>query len=357
MGVFEAGLFPGAIALLSKWYTKYELATRLSFFYVGSALAGAFSGLLAYALAKMDGVAGLEGWRWIFIIEGIATTVLGASVPFLLADVPERRPAWLSAGEATYLIQRMVAQNGGEEADSAGRHLSAGLLWDVVTDWQYYPLVFSQWSNTVPTYGLKFTLPTIIKNMGFSSSNAQLLTIPPYLAGAISSVAFNMLSDKFKRRAFFLLIPQSLLIIAYAILTALAPRITSNIGACFFAVVLANIGAYPINPGTSSWCSNNTAGPAKRSLAIAYMISLSSVGGIFSSYMFVQSEEPGYPTGFGLSLAFAGMGALAVIFLDVVYARINKRRDQLQTEEVEAKYTQEQLAKMGNRSPLFRYVL
>lgn len=63
MGVFEAGLFPGAILYMNKWYDKYELATRFGLFYVGSALAGAFSGILDYALAKMDGISGVVGWR------------------------------------------------------------------------------------------------------------------------------------------------------------------------------------------------------------------------------------------------------------------------------------------------------
>ena len=54
---------------MNKWYTKFELATRFSLFYVGSALSGAFSGLLAYGLAKLDGVSGVAGWRWIFLIE------------------------------------------------------------------------------------------------------------------------------------------------------------------------------------------------------------------------------------------------------------------------------------------------
>jgi len=62
-------LVPGAFLFMTKWYAKFELATRFSIFYVGSALSGAFSGLLAYAFAQMDGVGGLAGWRWIFIME------------------------------------------------------------------------------------------------------------------------------------------------------------------------------------------------------------------------------------------------------------------------------------------------
>ncbi|KAK5076186.1 hypothetical protein LTR51_001866 [Lithohypha guttulata] len=358
MGAFEAGFFPGAIAYMTKWYTNYELATRLSIFYVGSALSGAFSGLLAYAIAKMNGVGGLEGWRWIFILEGLVTVAVGVLIPFLLTDTPDNRPSWLTAEETDYLIERMKAQNAGQTAEEAGSHLSKSMLWTVITDWQLYPLAIVQWSNTVPTYGLKFTLPQIIKNMGYTSSHAQLLSVPPYIAGAISSIAFSLLSDKFRKRSYFLVIPQTLLVIAYSVLTPLSPRSKQNIGACYFAIVLANVGCYPINPGTSSWCANNTAPSGKRSISIAYLISLSSVGGIFASYIYIDSEAPGYPTGFGTSLAFAAAGIFAVIGLDITYARINKRRSRtMEQVDIREKYTEAELTALGDRSPLFRYTL
>ncbi|CAI4213988.1 unnamed protein product [Parascedosporium putredinis] len=325
MGVFEAGLFPGAILFMNKWYTKYELATRFSLFYVGSALSGAFSGLLAYAFSLMDGVSGVAGW--------------------------------LSEEEQRYLTTRMTLQDGGAKLQKAGSHFSWSLLWDVVSDWQFYIMVFNYWSNTVPTYGLKFTMPQIMKNMGFTNSNAQLMTVPPYVAGAISAYCFGRLSDKFKRRSYFLIIPQSMLIVAYSILTPLAPKIKDNIGACYFAIVLASIGLYPINPGSSSWISNNLAGPAKRALGIAYMTSLTNLGGIGASYIFIDSESPAYPTGFGTSLAFGALGIVASVTLDVIYIRINKRRSEISEAEVREKYSDEDLAVLGDKSPLFRYTL
>lgn len=148
-----------------------------------------------------------------------------------------------------------------------------------------------------------------------------------------------------------------MLIIAYSILTPLAPKIKDNIGACYFAIVLASVGLYPINPGSSSWISNNLAGPAKRALGIAYMTSLTNLGGIGASYIFIDSEAPAYPTGFGTSLAFAGLGITASILLDVIYIRINKKRSQVSEAEVRDKYSDEDLAALGDKSPLFRYTL
>ena len=130
-----------------------------------------------------------------------------------------------------------------------------------------------------------------------------------------------------------------------------------GLGACYFAVVLASIGLYPTNPGASSWISNNLAVAAKRAIGIAYMTSLTNIGGIGASYIFIDSEAPVYPTGFGTSLAFSCMGAIASLLLDFIYIRINKKRSLLSEAEVRESYTEEQLAGLGDRSPLFGYTL
>lgn len=75
------------------------------------------------------------------------------------------------------------------------------------------------------------------------------------------------------------------------------------------------------------------------------------------SYIFIEKEAPAYPTGYGTSIAFAGAGAVAAILLELALIRINKKRDRMTKEEVMAKYSEEELALMGDRSPLFRYTL
>lgn len=68
---YRAGFFPGAILIISKWYLPHESQTRIAIFFTASALAGAFSGLLAYGIVRMDGVAGYEGWRWVRVKRAV----------------------------------------------------------------------------------------------------------------------------------------------------------------------------------------------------------------------------------------------------------------------------------------------
>jgi cyanate permease len=95
----------------------------------------------------------------------------------------------------------------------------------------------------------KFQLPQIVRNMGFTSTNAQLLTAPPYLLGAINAVFVSWLADRFTLRSPFILGPQMLVVVAYAVLFVKAANIADNIPVCYAMVSLACMGIYPIIPG------------------------------------------------------------------------------------------------------------
>ncbi|KAJ0139454.1 putative transporter, partial [Colletotrichum tanaceti] len=116
----RAGFFPGAIYLTSFWYEPKDLSTRISYFYCASAMSGAFSGLLAAGIAEMDGVSGLEGWRWIFILEGIATICIGVSCFFLLVDTPALSKRWLEPEEIRYLELSIFIKQGGGSREESG---------------------------------------------------------------------------------------------------------------------------------------------------------------------------------------------------------------------------------------------
>lgn len=110
-------------------------------------------------------------------------------------------------------------------------------------------------SNSVPNFALKVTMPQIIRNMGFTSQTAQLLTAPPYVCGAISAVVAAYYADRLTWRMPFIEASQSMLIIAYAVLFVKANDIASNVAVCYFSVFLACIGIYPIilhGPSTTS---------------------------------------------------------------------------------------------------------
>ncbi|CRK23531.1 hypothetical protein BN1723_013017, partial [Verticillium longisporum] len=331
-----AGFLPGAILIISKWYLPNETQTRIAILYTSAASGGAFSGLLAFSIAKMDSVAGLEGWRWIFIIEGIATVFIGVMCFFLLVDSPPLSK-WLDADEKRFLELRQAARRVVRPDEFRDKHFDKHAFYSVVFDWKMWLLIFANWSNAVPNYAMKFTMPQIIKNMGYTSSDAQLMTIPPYAIGAVSAYVFSVFADR--------------------ILFTKSGDIKNNIGACYFTVCLACAGMYPILPAVNAWNVANCPSPQKRAISIGFLVCVGNIGGLIGSYIYLDREAPRYPTGFGTSFGSASAGIIAGTVLEFSLRRLNKKKELLDEDEIRRTYTDEELDKMGEKSPLFKYAL
>lgn len=133
-----------------------DLATRISYFYCASSLSGAFSGLLAAAIAQMDGVGGYEGWRWIFILEGLVTVILGAACIFLLIDTPALSTRWLDAEEIRYLeLSMFIKQGGNFHSENAVRAKDIKM---VLTNWRVYVQASFLFCQSALSYGKSFLL-------------------------------------------------------------------------------------------------------------------------------------------------------------------------------------------------------
>ncbi|GMG35696.1 unnamed protein product [Aspergillus oryzae] len=130
-----------------------DLAIRVAAFFCASALSGAFSGLLAAGLSKMDGVGGYSGWRWIFLIEGLITVVLGVLTFFLLVDSPEISTKWLDQDEIRYLVIQEFIKEGGKfkEEDKKTSWKDVG---DMMRNWRIYLLSYIMLCQSACNYGL-----------------------------------------------------------------------------------------------------------------------------------------------------------------------------------------------------------
>merc|ERR1712000_288438 len=156
LGIFEAGFFPGCVYLISTWYVRYDLQKRYSVFYLIGCVASACSGILAYGLMQMQGVAGYNGWRWIFIMEGILTCLVGVGGYFALVDFPDRaaKTAWrfLDERECNFIIRRVGRDRSDAEVEpfSLKKWAAAGLdpvIWG-------FALIF--FSITTVTYAIAY---------------------------------------------------------------------------------------------------------------------------------------------------------------------------------------------------------
>ncbi|KAM5545391.1 hypothetical protein V8D89_001004 [Ganoderma adspersum] len=345
LGVAEAGLFPGVVYYLSLWYPRHMLQYRVGIFFGGATLAGAFSGLLAFGISFMSGTAGMLGWSWIFIIEGMATVVVGFVSFFILVDFPHTA-AFLTPEERAWIVHRKKYDNSsvGEEEHFEVRH-----IWETLLDWQVWLHILVYMSIIAPLYGISLFLP-----FGFSTAISQLLTVPPYVFATGTLLWWAVWSDRIKKRYPFVLAGLVYCLVGFAINISAV-----SIGAKYFGTFLVVAGAYAGFPGVVAWLGNNLAGHYKRGVGMALHIGIGNFGGAIASNIYRSQDAPRYILGHGIELMFVGIGFIVLPIVVLSYKRINARRDALMKEANEngTKFTPEELRRLGDRAPDFRYTL
>jgi MFS family permease len=194
LGVTEAPFYPGALFILSVFYTRKEIATRISILYTGNILATAFAGLIAAGIFKMDGLAGLAGWRWLFIIQGVLTFVIAIGSAFILPDDP-LKTRWLTREERELANGRILADTVGAK----GHTSSWAGLKEAAKDPKIWLFAFMQHMHLAAN-GFKNFFPTAVKTLGFNTTTTLLLTCPPYLIAGFISVGWSWSSGHFNER-------------------------------------------------------------------------------------------------------------------------------------------------------------
>ncbi|KAK7685745.1 hypothetical protein QCA50_011091 [Cerrena zonata] len=350
LGITEAGLFPGVVYYLSLWYPRHMLQYRVGIFYGGATVAGAFSGLLAFAISFMSGTRGLLGWSWIFIIEGIATVFVGILAFFVLVDFPATA-LFLTPEERAFVIWRKKYDNSsvGEEEHFALKH-----VWQAFADWQVWLHILIYMSIIGPLYGISLFLPSIINGFGFSTAISQLLTVPPYVCATIILIIFAIWSDRIQKRSPFILAGLVMCLIGFAINISEAP-----IGVKYFGTFFCVSGSYAAFPGIVAWLGNNLAGQYKRGVGMALHIGIGNFAGAIASNIYRSQDAPRYVIGHGVELMFVGIGFITLPIAVIAYIRINAKRDafEKEMEEKGIKHSAKELRELGDRAPDFRYIL
>ncbi len=131
------------------WYKRLEAQKRFSFFFNAASFAGAFGGLLASAIGKMDGIRGYHAWRWIFILEGILTCVFSVVAFFAVADFPEHAK-WLSDKERTFVVGRLAADQGSSGIE---KRITWQQILETLKDWKMIAGALMYFGAAVSAYG------------------------------------------------------------------------------------------------------------------------------------------------------------------------------------------------------------
>ena len=236
LGLAEAGFFPGIIYYLTRWYPADRRGRATSLFLTAVALAGVIGGPLSgWILRDTNGVAGLAGWQWMFLIEGIPSIITGFFLLRYLDDKVEDAK-WLTDAEKREVIALLQKEAGTKTHSATGKAFASGRTW--LLSAIYFLFVFS-------LYGISFWLPTIIKAAGVKDSlDIGLLSALPWAAGVIAMVLLARSADRRGERRWHIAIPAVIGAIGFVI----SVKFSANVPVAMLGMSIATMGIMSVLP-------------------------------------------------------------------------------------------------------------
>jgi ACS family tartrate transporter-like MFS transporter len=305
LGIAEAGFFPGIILYLTHWFPARERAKAVGYFMTATAMAGVIGAPVSSALLQLHGLAGLHGWQWLFLIEGVPAMLLA---PVVLAFMTERPSdaKWLAPSEREWLTREMEAEHA--PVPHAHITLRAALLsprlW--IVSLPYFCIV-------IAFYGISFWLPQIVQgSSGFSSAMVVLLSAIPYISATIGMVALGWNSDRTGERRWHVAGPCLVGALGF-VLTVLAPPTPA------FALATLSIAAFGIWGTLGPYWTLPTAFLRGTAAAggIALVNSVGNLGGFVGPFLvgWIRDATGGFTAGLLALAAILVVGAVITLSL------------------------------------------
>jgi MFS family permease len=186
LGAAEAGFFPGIAYVLSAWFPREYRTRMLAWFLIGIPGSSAIGGPLSIALLQMDGILGLAGWKWLFIMVSLPCVLLGFVVLKMLADRPDEA-SWLNKEESGALKAMLAAET---------HHRPKTSVFGAIFDVRVAVLALVQFGFTLGSYGIGIWMPLILKEEGLGDGEIALLLFVPYVIAILGMLAWAWLADR-----------------------------------------------------------------------------------------------------------------------------------------------------------------
>ena len=305
LGVAEAGFFPGIIYYLTRWVPAGDRARTVSAFMVAVPVS-AFIGapLSGWILDAFQGVAGLKGWQWLFIVEALPAVLLGVTVLYFLDDKPEDA-RWLTEDERAALAQTI------SDEDRAKSAAGALTLRDALTDARVLSLSLVYFGIVCGLYALTFWTPQIVKAFGFTNTQTGLITAVPFLAGALVMSAWGRHSDKTGERVWHVALPSFL-----GAAGLIAGSLASEPAFALLALTVAALGIFAALPTFWTLPTALLSGTAAAA-GLALINSIGNIGGFAGPYVVGWLKGAGLETGTAVAAIASVMilSGLVVVWL------------------------------------------
>lgn len=299
LGAAEAGFFPGMVLYLTYWFPQANRARYIAQFLAAVPLASAIGGPLSSYILTLDGLRGLHGWQWLFLLEGLPSCILAFAVLIVLPDRPARA-RWLNDEEKA-IIEAGVAHNAPPHRD----------LWAGLSDARIWLLSITDFGIVTGLYGLSLWIPQIVRSMGFTTFETGFVSAIPYIVSMGGMILWGYSSDRFRERTWHVAIAALLAAVGLAV-AAISHRpfetmIALTVAAVGIASALSTFWALP-----PSFLGGTAAAGG-----IALINSISNLGGFVGPYLmgWLLVETHSYAAGMAVLSASLVIAAIVVLML------------------------------------------
>ncbi|KAF2086909.1 MFS general substrate transporter [Saccharata proteae CBS 121410] len=351
LGWAEGGLLGGMIVYLAMFYRRHQLLYRIGLFYCAAPLSGAFGGLLATGLARINS-GSYRGWPFIFFVEGAITLCFGILTAFFLPHTPGEAK-FLNEAERAAAIARMRLDSHGATAEGDVEAESFSWYWfrRAILNWQTIILSLDFFAIITPIYSFSLFLPTLIKTLGYTSIKAQLFTVPPNIGGFFSVLLVGHYSDKYRVRGPFM-IGLALVAIAGYIMQIASQRPLTKYGGTF----LVAAGVFPCSPLVMGWLANNLAPHYVRATGIGFQIMIANTAAFIATFTYLQKDalSPKYTTGHAINIGVLCF-SLILSTANLIYCSWENRKRA--TGQRDSRLAEGDEGSLGYRHPAFKYTL
>ncbi|RFU35080.1 hypothetical protein B7463_g1183, partial [Scytalidium lignicola] len=333
LGILQGGFIPDVCLYLSYFFKGTELPFRLALFWMANRMTDVVAPLLAYGILHLRGNHGIEGWRWLFLIEGVFTLIIGIWSIFMMTPSPTQtktwwRPnGWFTEREEKILVNRILRDDPSKGDMHNRQAITPKLLWESLSDYDLWPIYIIGMLFGIPGSPPDTYLTLTLRSLGFDTFNSNLLSIPAQIGTTINMLILTYLSETYiKQRAFLGLVSQIWFLPCLIALSVL-PEGTNKWGSYALVTVLLS---YPTpHPMQVGWTSRNSNTVRTRTVSAAAYNMMVQLSSIISANIYRADDKPLYRRGNRILVAITCLNIAVYLSTKTYYVLRNKQRDKI----------------------------
>ncbi|KAG2756320.1 MFS general substrate transporter [Suillus brevipes Sb2] len=330
IGFLEGGFIPDVVLYLSYYYTKTELPIRLAWFWVSNYITVMVSAFLATGILSLRS-GDRAGWRYLFLIEGLITLAVGTTSYFLMPPGPTQTKAWFrpkgwfTEHEEIIMVNRILRDDPTKSDMHNREGLTIGMIWNAICDWRMWPIYVLGITHMIPVGPPQTYLTLSLRNLGFTTTQSNLLTLPSTTCGLITLLLTSYLSEFVHSRVGACLVLQ---IWAFPLLVALRSFGRSTDQWDYFAVVTLITGFPYVHPIQVAWASRNSGSVRTRTISASIYNMFVQAGAIVYANIYRADDAPLYKRGNLILIIICSANIVIYILTYFFYRSINRHKEQ-----------------------------